>query len=331
MVNNKIKLELCYKHFAYLLVINNIGNRMMLQEQFIQVILALNIDQTKKTILNKLLELKKADIIKEQRFVMNSRFIILKKFAIKFLEKEWDLDNNVSSTKIPATNRTYYKNIFRTEYFLKQIIPRINVDKVNLGEIEVYLKYQSCSFLTDGEDFMWNFDESFFMDENRGEIKKDARLLQQQKEIQRKLLKKELKKAEFVKNEEVNISSLLVKNVIVDSCALDEKMGTFVAKINYIDFIDKQDIEDIIYVYAIAYTVFRRLINYKYNVYIHIRVCTESEQACKNIKKNLMVVKSKEANGEHRKIDILLNKYNVSSAFLKIRLESYCIKKKYLK
>lgn len=331
MISNNVKLELCYEHFAYLFVINAVANKMMLREQFIQVILALGIDKTRKTIANKLLELKKADIIKEQRFIKNSRFIILKKFAIKFIEEEWSLNNSVASTRIPTSNGVYYKNIFKSEYFLKEIIPKLKKEKVDLGEIEVYLKYESCSFLMDGENFMWGFYERFFMEGNEKEIKNDAKLLQQKKETQRKILRRQLKNAEFIKREEPDISYLLVKNIIVDSCELDENKGEFVVRLNYMDFRDKQDIEDIISVYAIAYEVFRRLLKYRYNIYINIKVCTQSEQASKNIMKNLTMLKSNEANGEHRKIDILLNKYNVSPVFLIIQLENYDIANKYFK
>lgn len=85
----KIKLELCNEYYIYLLIIQAVGNGsgMALQEQVVKAVLDFGIDNKKETVLRKLLELKKGEVIKEQRFIKNSRFLILKKFAIKYLEK----------------------------------------------------------------------------------------------------------------------------------------------------------------------------------------------------------------------------------------------------
>ena len=82
----KIKSDLCITHMYYIKLIYRIsmGTGMVLQEQFIKIILKLGVDNTKKTVLKKLQELKKGDVIKEVRFRNNSRFLILKYYAKKY-------------------------------------------------------------------------------------------------------------------------------------------------------------------------------------------------------------------------------------------------------
>ena len=328
----KIKLELCNEYYIYLLIIQAVGNGsgMALQEQVVKAVLEFEIDNKKETVLRKLLELKKGEVIKEQRFIKNSRFLVLKKFAIKYLEKEIITDA-VASVPIPKSNASYYKNIFRAEYFLEELVPFIKEEGGIRCSIEECLKYRCTSYLIDDESFMWNVMEEFLLEVNKEEIKKDAKLLKEKRQLQLKLLKKEISTAEFKETEEPNISNLKSKNAIVDTCTFNEEKKVFTVKINYLDYRDNEDLEDIIYIYSIAYAIFRRIIKFNYNVYIYIKVCTSNIQACQNIKEKLLRVKTEDATGKHTKLNELLNKYNVSPAFLKIELENYDIENKYFK
>lgn len=327
----KIKLELCNEYYIYLLIIQAVGNGsgMALQEQVVKAVLEFGIDNKKETILRKLLELKKAEVIKEQRFIKNSRFLILKKFAIRYLEKEI-ITEAVASVPIPKANISYYKNIFKAEYFLKELVPFIK-ECGGICGTEECLKYRSTSYLVDDESFMWNLMEEFLLEVNKEEIKKDAKLLKEKRRLQLKILKKEISKAEFKETEEPNISNLKSKNAVVNACIFNEETNEFRVKLNYFDYRDRQDIEDIIYVYSIAYAIFRRIIKFNYNVYIDINVCTSSIEAYQNIKEKLLRIKSEDENGKHTKLDKFLSKYNVSPAFLKIELENYDIANKYFK
>lgn len=327
----KIKLEIINKYYLYLLIIQAIGNGsgMALQEQVVKAVLEFGIDNKKETVLRKLLELKKAEVIKEQRFIKNSRFLILKKFAIRYLEKEIITDA-VASVPIPKSNVSYHKNIFRAEYFLKELVPFIK-EYGGVCSIEECLKYRSTSYLINNESFIWNFMEEFLLEVNKEEMKKDAKLLKEKRQLQLKLLKKEISTAEFEETEEPNISNLKAKNTVVNTCIFNQETNEFRVKLNYFDYRDRQDIEDIIYVYSIAYSIFRRIIKFNYNVYIDITICTSSIQGYQNIKEKLVRIKMEEATGKHTKLDGLLNKYNVSQAFLRIELENYDIANKYFK
>lgn len=329
---NKIKLELCNKYYMYLLIIDVLSEQSgyVLKEQLIDTLIELGIEKKKDTVVRKILELKKGEVIKEQRFIRNSRFLVLKKFAKKYLIREVVIDA-VAGVPIPTSNASYYKNIFRAEYCLRELIPYIKNEGDGAWSIEEIFKYRCTSYFINNESFMWDLMENFFFEVNKEEIKKDAKLLKEKREIQIKLLKQEISTAKFEETEEFNISNLQAKNVVVDTCNFNQEINEFRVKLNYFDYRDKQDIEDIIYVYSMAYSVFRRLIKFNYTVYIDVKVCTSSMEASHNIRGKLLRVKSEEANGKHTKLDELLSKYNVSTAFLKIELENYDIANKYFK
>lgn len=329
---NMIKLELCDKYYVYLLIIEALGcgSGYALKPQVIDTAIELGIDKKKETVIRKLAELKKGEVIKEQRFIRNRRFLMLKKFAKRYLREEIVTDA-VASVSIPTSNASYFKNIFRAEYFLRELVPSIKEEGFNICGIEEFLKYRCSIHLIEEENFMWNLMEKFLFEVNQEEIKKDAKFFRNKRQIQLRLLKKEISTAEFPETEEFNISNLKTKNTVVNTCIFNQETNEFIVKLNYFDYRDRQDIEDIIYVYSIAYAVFRRLIKFNYNVYIDIKVCTSSMEASHNIRVKLLRVKSEEANGKHTKVDELLNKYNVSPAFLRIELENYDIANKYFK
>lgn len=329
---NKIKLELCNKYYMYLLIIDVLSEQSgyVLKEQLINTLIEFGIEKKKATAVKKIIELKKGEVIKEQRFIKNSRFLVLKKFAKKYLIREVVIDA-VAGVPIPTSNYSYYKNIFKAEYCLRELVPYIKKEGEGAWSIEEILKYRCTSYFINNESFMWNLMENFLLEVNKEEIRKDARILKEKREIQLKLLKKEISTAEFQQVEEFNISNLQAKNVVVDTCTFNQEVNEFRVKLNYFDYRDRQDIEDIIYVYSMAYSVFRRLIKFNYTVYVDMKVCTSSIEASHNIKGKLLRVKSQEANGKHTKLDEVLSKYNVSPAFLKIELENYDIANKYFK
>lgn len=329
---NMIKLELCNKYYVYLLIIEALscGSGYAFKPQVIDTAIELGTDKKKETVVRKLAELKKGEVIKDQRFIRNSRFLMLKKFAKRYLREEIVTDA-VASIAIPTSNASYFKNIFRAEYFLRELVPSVKEEGFNICGIEEFLKYRCSIYLIEEENFMWNLMEKFFLEVNKEEIKKDAKLLKEKREIQIKLLKQEIRTAKFEETEEFNISNLQAKNIVVDTCTFSKEVNEFRVKLNYFDYRDRQDIEDIIYVYSMAYSVFRRLVKFNYTIYIDMKVCTSSMEASHNIKEKLLRIRSIEANGKHSKLDGLLNRYNVSPAFLKIELENYDIANKYFK
>ena len=332
MISNKVKLELCREYSQYILLINILGcgNGMALQEQVINTAIQLRLVKNKKAALKKLLELKKAELIKEQRFVNNSRFIILKKFAVIYLNMILE-NRKISSVVIPRANYKYHKLTFKAEYFINELLECFQSQpSFSLVSIESDIGLRRCNYMLDDEIYMKYLYETLISSVNKDEIEKDMELLRKRKEIQRKILKKEINKAEFPKSGDYIISDLTNKNVIINTCILNRNKNTFTVKLNYLDYKDKQDMEDIIYVYSIAYSIFRRLIKFNYNVYIDIKVCTSSMQSAINMKEKLL--KEKEGKfGIYTKLDELLNKYNVFPSFVNIQFKNYDIKNQYLK
>lgn len=113
---NKIKLELCRKHRLYLMLIYrmSMGTGMVLQEQFVKTVLLLEYDKTKKTILKKLNEMKKGNILKEVRFKNNSRFIVLCYFSKKYLYDE--VLDGMCGIPLKKNDNYNYKNCIKKIY-----------------------------------------------------------------------------------------------------------------------------------------------------------------------------------------------------------------------
>jgi len=232
---------------------------------------------------------------------------------------------------IPRANYKYYLNIFKAEYLKNELIECFQSQpSFSLRGIDSYIGLRRCNYMLDDETYMKYLYETLISSVNKVEVEKDMELLRKRKEIQRKILKKEINKAEFPKSGDYIISDLTNKNVIINTCILNRNKNTFTVKLNYLDYKDKQDMEDIIYVYSIAYSIFRRLIKFNYNVYIDIKVCTSSMQSAINMKEKLL--KEKEGKfGIYTKLDELLNKYNVFPSFVNIQFKNYDIKNQYLK
>lgn len=332
MISNRVKLQMCTQHSKYLILIYILGceSGMALQEQVISTAIELRLVKDKKTALKNLLELKKGEVIKEQRFVNNSRFLILRKFAVKYLNSKLE-NRKISSVVIPRANYKYYLNIFKAEYFKNELLECFQSQpSFSLVGIESYIGLRRCNYMLDDEIYMKYLYETLISSINKDEIEKDMELLRKRKEIQCKILKKEIDKAEFPKSDDYIISDLTNKNIIINTCILNRNENTFTVKLNYLDYKDKQDIEDIIHVYSIAYSIFRRLIKFNYIVYIDIKVCTSNMQSAINMKEKLLIEKNGKC-GKYTKLDELVDKYNLLSGFITIQFENYDVKSRYLK
>lgn len=129
MVKTKDKIKICRKYRVYLELIFIIGNCVMLQKQFYEICIKLNISvsdyQTRK-VLN---ELEKAQIIKKQKFLYGkNNLIILRKFAIRFLlNKEYS--HQVSSLPKNIDGRAI-QSVFKSDIIIK-IIDRCDLYEWN--------------------------------------------------------------------------------------------------------------------------------------------------------------------------------------------------------
>lgn len=65
MITNERKQNTCNKYHEYLMVIDILGNKMMLQRQFIDIIVILGIAKDKFQAIRGIQELERAEIIKK--------------------------------------------------------------------------------------------------------------------------------------------------------------------------------------------------------------------------------------------------------------------------
>lgn len=320
---NKIKLELCRKYEDYIFLIYYMSSEArggVLQEQIVQGALKLGLDSNKRTVLGKLLELKKADIIKKIKYKKNSTIIMLRKFAIKYLKKEWFED--VKSVHIPNLETTHLKYIFRAEYFLKNIISNISVN--GLREMQLYSRdcAEGNSFVGNSEDYMECFYESFLRYMNEDEVNKDIKYLQEKIQMQVNNMLKRKNGDTYDKYENVTIDTIInKKNVIIDKISENES-GGFTIDAVYLNYKNKLNVEEVLTTISRIFELYRRLFNWNYNIYVNFAVACIDRDACLRSKNDL---KDKINSSE------LIKKYNINSAFLKIAMLNYDIAKKHFK
>ncbi|MEO2682330.1 hypothetical protein, partial [Clostridium butyricum] len=63
MVTNKRKQEVCEKYYMYLRVINTLGNKMILQKQFVEILVQLGVAKDEFEAMKSISEMERAEII----------------------------------------------------------------------------------------------------------------------------------------------------------------------------------------------------------------------------------------------------------------------------
>ena len=320
---NKIKLELCRKYEDYIFLIYYMSSQArggVLQEQIVKGALKIGLDTAKRTILAKLLELKRADIIKEIKYKKNSRIIMLRKFVIKYLKNEWFPD--VKSVHIPNLETTHLKYIFRGEYFLKNIIPRISIN--GLRDMQLYSRYckNGNSYVGNSQDYMECFYESFLRYINGDEVNKDIKYLQEKVQMQVDNMLKRRKNDKADNYEYVTIDTITnKKNVIIDK--IDEnEAGGFTIDVVYLNYKNKLNVEEVFTIISRVFELYKRLFNWNYKIYVNFSIACINKDAC---------IRSKGDLENKLKSSEFIKKYNINPAFIKFELLNFNIAKKYFK
>lgn len=320
----KIKFDLCVTHMYYIKLIYRIsrGTGMVLQEQFVKVILQLGIDKTKRTVLKKLQELKKGDVIKEIRFRNNSRFIVLKHFGKKFLH-DTALDGMCGIPLIKNDNYNYkncIKKIYQAEYFIKNIVPEFKRYNGAFFTYPTVLLNRCTDFGLDEVEFLDNLKKRFNHYLNVDEIDRECEFINKREELQRKILRKEIETGDFKSFDDVTMLDLRKRNIIIDT--VNFKDNRFTVDIMYFNQNSNLDAEKVILVYSLVYKLFRRYFKWNYEVFININFCCCDKMSCDKLKIKLKGVKT----------ETIINNFGVSPAFLnKVKLIDYDIAKKYFK
>ncbi|MEQ3339918.1 hypothetical protein [Clostridium butyricum] len=320
----KIKTDLCVKHMYYIKLIYRMsrGTGMVLQEQFVKIILQLGIDNTKRTVLKKLQELKKGEVIKEVKFKANSRFILLNFFGKKFL-RDTALDGMCDIPLIKNDNYNYkncIKKIYEAEYFINNIVP--DFKKCN-GAFMFYptvLLNKCTDYGLDEVEFLDNLKKRFNDYLNINEIDREIAFINKREELQRKILRKEIETADFETFNDITMLDLRKRNLIIDT--INFKDNRFNIDIMYFNQSSNLDAEKVVLVYSLVYKLFRRYFKWNYEVFINMNVCCCDKTSCDKLKMKLKGIKT----------ETIINNYGVSPAFLnKVKLIDYDIPKKYFK
>ena len=319
---NKIKLELCRKHRLYLMLIYrmSMGTGMVLQEQFVKTVLLLEYDKTKKTVLKKLNEMKKGAVIKEVRFKNNSRFIVLRYFSKKYLHDEV-LDGMCGIPLIKNDNYSYkncIKKIYEAEYFINNIVPDFKIYNGAFFAYPIVLLNKCTDYGLDEVEFLDNLKKRFNSYLNIYEIDREIAFINKREELQRKILRREIEIADFDTFDDVTMLDLRKRNIIIDTIFKDNR---FTIDIMCFNQNSNLEAEKVILVYSIVYKLFRRYFKWNYEVFINMNVCCCDKMSCDKLKIKLKRVKT----------ETIINNYDVSPAFLKVKLIDFNIAKKYFK
>lgn len=120
MISTKEKQEVSTKYKLYLQIIYLIGNKLILQKQLYELIKLLNISKTDYEIRKAINELEKYEIVRRERYLdTNNKLIILRKFAIRFIEGK-DSSRDVSA--VPKNTKERAKiSVVKINYIIKII------------------------------------------------------------------------------------------------------------------------------------------------------------------------------------------------------------------
>lgn len=320
---NKIKLELCRKYRLYLMLIYRMskGSGMVLQEQFVKTVLMLEYDKTKKTVLKKLNEMKKGNILKEVRFKNNSRFVVLKHFSKKYLHDEV-LDGMFNIPLVKNDNYNYkncIKKIYEAEYSINNIVQDFKRYNGAFMFYPTVLLNKCTDYGLDEVEFLDNLKKRFNDYLNINEIDREIAFINKREELQRKILRREIETANFEVFGDITILDLRKRSIIIDTVNFNDNRFN----IDIMCFNQNCNIkaEKVILVYSLVYKLFRRYFKWNYEVFINMNMCCIDRMSCDKLKIKLKRIKT----------ETVINNYNVSPAFLKVKLIDFNIAKKYFK
>lgn len=357
MVTTERKTEVCKKYNIYLKLIEQFFNRIILQEQLIKIILIFGIEKKREDVLKSLRELEECDIIKRQPFSANSRFIIFRKFAIRYLYEK-KKSSMVAAFKMPGGNaQAFYKHMFKAEYIIN-LIEQNNIKSPQ--ELVRYLKSNNMSFYYNKpkkikllyKNLYLEFNGEVYVNPMEEEKRKEEETKKKIKYMDKKKIDEDIKKIEanqesilnILNNggektevtkkktkvemvaEDISIATLLKRNVFIDKFSLDKELDTLTVKLNYMDTNNTQDLDTIVFVYSLAYNCFNRL--FKVNkLLINITVCTHSKQACENLKDKQEKNKTTVASGKVTYFGESFVRYSTNPNLLILNYRSYNIKR----
>lgn len=152
-VSNANKQAVCKKYRVYLEVIYMFGNKVMLMKQLYRYAELLGIAKSFSTFYSSITELVNADILRKESFnafgkKTQLQMLVMRKYSIRFLEQKPD-SYSVASVKKALGNERILVSIFKNQYIINKIFPRIQrrAKEVTLETINKMLKYDRSSII----------------------------------------------------------------------------------------------------------------------------------------------------------------------------------------
>lgn len=135
-VSNANKQAVCEKYKTYLEIIYTFGNKVILMKQLYRYAQLLGIATNFSTFYSSIMELINADILKKESFnalkkKSQLQMLIMRKYGIRFLERKPN-SYGVASLKKAQGNERILVSVFKNQYILNKIIPRIQKESGRL-------------------------------------------------------------------------------------------------------------------------------------------------------------------------------------------------------
>lgn len=284
MITNERKQNICNKYHEYLRVIDILGNKMMLQNQFIDIIVVLGIVKDKFEAIRGIQELERAEIVRKIKFSGTSnKFILFRKYAIRYLAKV-NKSSKVAGISAVNSNKRYIENIMKVQFILTTIIPtaKKNNIELNIDNLLMFIAKLNCNILYK-DNCMYKFYEELLNRTNlyfdKEEIEEDFDLLKSEHNKRLNNLKGDLQISEekYRKNKDdylfnSNISTLSRKNIYLANIKYNEKTGTTKIIAYYFNMSIDKNSYTVALNYSILYNTMKRLFGNNINVEFRV-VC----------------------------------------------------------
>lgn len=287
MVTNKRKQTICKKYDLFLRVINILGNKMMLQKQFIEIAIEIGVVKDKFEAVKGLLELERAEIIKKIKFSGTSnKFILFKKYAIRYLANVNKSSKVAGLTRVNS-NKRYIETVMKVQFILMIIIPSMKKRglKVTLESLLKFIDDLNCNILYQA-NHIHKFHKKL-LDKNdiymdRHELEYDFKVLEYENRIRVNNLKgiDNLNAKKHRKNKQdylynSNISTLVRKNIFIANIKYSSEKNTTQIIGYYFNTSKDRNSYAVALNYSIFYNVMKRL--FGININIKFKVITINE------------------------------------------------------
>ncbi|KQY85274.1 hypothetical protein ASD24_28750 [Paenibacillus sp. Root52] len=152
-ISNANKQAVCEKYRIYLEIIYSFGNKVMLMKQLYHYAQMMGIAKSYSAFYSSIIELVDADIFRKESFnafgkKTQLQMLVMRKYGIRFLEEKPD-SYSVASVKKAMGNERILVSIFKNQYILNKIIPRIQKEdtRVTLRAINDLLERDHSTIL----------------------------------------------------------------------------------------------------------------------------------------------------------------------------------------